>query len=346
MKKGKLLFLLLAIFGLFITPSKQISSGYAQLVATEAAKNVDNWILARTNFASTDEGLKFSQTEMGTPDNHAISILEVPFDSTAQFEITFNITMDEYVPSGRSANDVWAGIGIMGKPVFINWRNTDEETPSPLTGYGRAKDSPGLFTRFFNYSGDLRYEGSVYQENYHTLGEESTASDIVDTWRLYEGNASASIRDDITLKLSFDKVDNKEFYNVYINGNIITPLGEAAFIERDVIFPEGKIYLLLVMNTQEDDFNELSELKVKTINGYSYLGSGGGGTSEEPTSDNDSQTGDSQVTTTPGGDVEPPADNKKGCSGMVTSGTITLSTALISIVAALMYRRKRYNMEK
>ena len=100
------------------------------------------------------------------------------------------------------------------------------------------------------------------------------------------------------------------------------------------------------MNTQEDDFNELSELKVKTINGYSYLGSGGGGTSEEPTSDNDSQTGDSQVTTTPGGDVEPPADNKKGCSGMVTSGTITLSTALISIVAALMYRRKRYNMEK
>ena len=143
----------------------------------------------------------------------------------------------------------------------------DEETPSPLTGYGRAKDSPGLFTRFFNYSGDLRYEGSVYQENYHTLGEESTASDIVDTWRLYEGNASASIRDDITLKLSFDKVDNKEFYNVYINGNIITPLGEAAFIERDVIFPEGKIYLLLVMNTQEDDFNELSELKVKLLMG-------------------------------------------------------------------------------
>ena len=119
MKKGKLLFLLLAIFGLFITPSKQISSGYAQLVATEAAKNVDNWILARTNFASTDEGLKFSKTEMGTPDNHAISILEVPFDSTAQFEITFNITMDEYVPSGRSANDVWAGIGIMGKPVSL-----------------------------------------------------------------------------------------------------------------------------------------------------------------------------------------------------------------------------------
>ncbi len=341
MKKNKII-LTLALFGVLFAPSKPVATAYADtLTAYDAAKSHENWTLARTNFSSGEEGLRFAQTEMGTPDNHAISILEVPFENTSVFEISFQLKMDEYVASGRSANDVWAGVGIMGKPTFINWRNTIEEEPSPLTGFGPAKETPGLFTRFFNYSGDLRYEGSVYQENYHTMGEASTEAEIVDTWRLFEGNANASIDSEITLKLSFDKNEaNEEFYNVYINGNNITPAGEASFIERDVIFPEGNIYLLLVMNTQEDDFNTLSEINVQSINQYSYLNTIDPGTSEEPTSTPPvSETGDSQVDSQPVSEDDD--DQATGCFATTIIGSATITIAMTVFLGVLYYRRKK-----
>lgn len=326
-------FLLLSMTALTVVfnPLQVLNAESAPLPAEEAARHADNWLLARSNFLSTDDGLVFNQTEMGTPDNHAINILDVPFDDTTSFEIKFKMKMDEYVASGRNANDVWAGIGIMGKPTFVNWRNTDEEDPSIFTGFGRAKDSPGLFTRFFNYSGDLRYEGSVYQENYHTLGEASSPAEIVDTWRLFEGNASASIQSEVTLKLSFDKdSENKEYYNVYINGTNITPGGEAAFIERDVVFPEGKIYLSLVMNTQEDDFNELSKITVTSLNGQSYL------KEDNPTSET------SEPTSQPiSGGTSQDNQNNTGCFATTITGSITIIVTMIGLFTLIFYRRRR-----
>lgn len=252
----------------------------------QPAAQPTNWTLTRAELQVTASGIEISQTEMGTPDNHAIAILEVPFENAESFEITVSFEMDEYVESGRGANDVWAGIGVMGKPEFINWRNCAEDTYSPTTGHGWAKDSPGLFTRFFNYDGDLRYEGSVYHEGYSTLGDEA-GTQIVDTWQLYKGNANASVSSDLTFKLALDgEALGESFYNAYVNGTCITPNGEAAFIEKDVIFPEGKIYLLLVMNTELDDFNSLSKITVKAINGVSYAaaeegGNNGGGNANE-----------------------------------------------------------------
>lgn len=333
--KNKKLFLGLALLGTILIPGKTVKGLAADgLNPYEAAKSAENWIFSRTNLAHTNEGLVFSQTEMGTPDAHGISILEVPFDDTSVFEITFKVKMDEFVASGRNANDVWAGIGIMGKPVFINWRNTQEDDPDPLTGFGRAKDSPGLFTRFFNYSGDLRYEGSIYQEDYKTIGEESSPSQIVDTWQLYSGDAGASIQDDITLKLSFDKNDkNEEFYNVYLNGKNITPAGEASFIERDKVFPEGKIYLLIVMNTEEDDFNELSKITIKSINGQSMSKTDPGpGTSEPGTS--------SPETSEPGGATSN-QPSKTGCNASTLVGSLTITLFLSVLVGVIYYRRKK-----
>lgn len=341
MKKSKITILSLALLGMLIAPSQSLNGASAQeLDPISAAKVETNWILARTAFAHETDGLIFSQTEMGTPDNHAISILEVPFNDTSEFEITFRVKMDEYVASGRNANDVWAGIGIMGKPVFVNWRNTQEDDPDILTGFGRAKDSPGLFTRFFNYSGDLRYEGSVYQENYHTVGEGSTPAEIVDTWQLFSGNASASIQTDITLKLSFDKNDkNEEFYNVYINGNNITPAGEAAFIERDVIFPEGKIYLSLVMNTQEDDFNELSRITVKSINGESMSKITNPDTSEEVSETPSNQTSGPDTTSNPPSSEG--TGNQTGCFATTMAGSLTIALMMLTFVLVIYYRRQK-----
>ncbi len=343
MKRRKILAALVA-FGMLFAPTNKLIGTSAE-DAIIAAKKGTNWTFSRTNFETTADGLKFSQTEMGTPDSHAISILEVPFTDTNEFEITFKITMDEYVATGRNANDVWAGIGIMGQPVFINWRNNAEDEPSPLTGHGRAKDSPGLFTRFFNYSGDLRYEGSVYHENYHTLGEESGPADIVDTWRLYEGNAGASIQSEITLKLVYETSDDSgQFYNVYINGTNITENGEAAFIEKDVIFADGKIYLLLVMNTQESAFNELSTMTVKNINGYSYLNSHLPDTSEgsevPPTSDTPPSEG-----TSTGGTSSPsstPTDEtpRTGCFSTNIVSSLSLTIALGAFGLFLYFRRR------
>ena len=277
--------------------------------AEEAAKSEANYEWTRTTFENTNDGLVFKQTEMGTPDNHAISILKVPFTNTESFEITFSMVMDEYVASGRNSNDVWAGIGIMGVPKFINWRNSE--------AHGFAKDSPGLFTRFFNLSGDLRYEGSVYQGDYHVTGRDDPNSEVVDTWQLYSGNASCSATSDVTFKMAYDgSANGKNYYNCYINNESITPLGQASYIDKEIIFPDGNIYLLLVMNTQKDDFNQLSKMTVKAINGTSYVKKDvnpGEDTSSEPNS-TDTNTSDNQNTNT----------ENKGCKGMTTSTFLTL----------------------
>lgn len=319
MKKKLITLSLLAACFAFTSQSTNL---YA-ISGEEAAKSESNYDLTRTTFEKTNDGLVFSQTEMGTPDNHAISILKVPFTNTESFEITFSVVMDEFIASGRNSNDVWAGIGIMGLPKFINWRNSEE--------YGLAKDSPGLFTRFFNLSGDLRYEGSVYQRDFHLTGRDDPNSDIVDTWSLYSGNAGCSASSDITFKMAYDGVKgNSKFYNCYINNQSITSLGEAAFIDKDIIFPEGNIYLLIVMNTQKDDFNQLSKITVKSINGTSYTNKEvdpGENTSSEPTS-TDTNTSDNQNQNT----------GSKGCKGMVPSSFLTLL-----LPAYILIKRKNKN---
>ncbi len=338
MKKNKIILSFALVGLLFVTHNNALTSVKAETADPyQAAYTASNWTFARTNFKSTKDGLLFEQTEMGIPDNHAISILEVPFNDDGSFEITFKMKMDEYIAGGRNANDVWAGIGIMGKPMFINWRNNEEAEPSPLTGHGRAKESPGLFTRFFNYSGDLRYEGSIYQENYHILGEESGPEDIVDTWSLYEGNAGAGIRDEITLKMSYDKEsENKEFYNIYINNVNITPAGQAAFINREIVFPEGKIYLLLVMNTQQDDFNELSTLLVKSINGVSF-------TNETPTTPDEPSETPSEPVTSGDGDLTPSETPNKGsgCASTTIVSSLTIIFILVAVAIGISFKAKK-----
>lgn len=328
MKRKLLTILLLGVSFIITGKSAEV---LADNSGEEAAKVESNWSLTRTEFEATNEGLLFKQTEMGTPDNHAISILNVPFDNTDSFEITFSVTMDEYVSSGRSANDVWAGIGIMGVPKFINWRNS--------ATYGYAKDSPGLFTRFFNYSGDLRYESSVYQEDYHTTGRNDPNSDVVDTWQLYSGNGSCSITSDITFKLAYDgESGGKNFYNTYLNGNLITSEGEAAFIDKEIIFPENKIYLLVVMNTQEDDFNQLSQIVIKSINGVSYVGNN----QEDPSSqssevvESTSETSE-EIVSSSNENISAEEPNNKGCKG--EAGTM-LSPSILFLALLLNKKRK------
>lgn len=294
---------------------------YAASSPEEAAKEETNYELTRTTFEKTNDGLVFKQTEMGTPDNHAISILKVPFTNTESFEITFSMVMDEYVASGRNSNDVWAGIGIMGVPKFINWRNSET--------YGLAKDSPGLFTRFFNLSGDLRYEGSVYQQDYHVTGRDDPNSEVFDTWQLYSGNASCSATSDVTFKMAYDGTSNeKNYYNCYINNESITPLGQASYIDKEIIFPEENIYLLLVMNTQKDDFNQLSKITIKSINGTSYVDK-----DKDPKEDKPSETTSADTNTS-----DNQNENKKGCKGAPASSFLALL-----LPTYVLLRRKKNN---
>ena len=270
--------------------------------AEDAVKDPASYSLARATVELTADGVVISQTEMGTPDNHAIAILEVPFTSTEDVTVKFSVNMDEFVASGRSANDVWAGIGVMGKPTFINWRNVAEDEESKFSGYGLAKDSPGLFTRFFNYSGDLRYESSVYHGGYKTAGDDPS-SQTVDTWQLISGNANVSAKQDITFRLAYDGVSQgKGFYNIYINGKNVTENGEASFMDKDVLFPDGKLYLVFAMNTQQSEFNSLSKITVKEVNGVAYRAEGSGENGKT-------------------------SSDKKGCSGGLTGAVGVLAAA-------------------
>lgn len=101
----------------------------------------------------------------------------------------------------------------------------------------------------------------------------------MDTWQLLNASAGVSLSKDVTLKLSYDTTDGERFYNLYVNGTKLSSSGQLAFIDRDVIFPDGKIYLVVAMNTQEKTSNTLSKVAIRSINGVDYTDSGAGGDS-------------------------------------------------------------------
>lgn len=228
-------------------------------------KDVNNWTCTRASVEATDAGVKISQLEMGTPDNHAIAIFEVPFTDVENFEITFRITMEDYVASGRNANDVWTAVNVMGVPEFFNWRNCTETEKSPTTGYGWAKDTPGLVTRYFSYDGDLRMISDIYQGGYKTAGDDPT-SEEVDTWTLLNTSAGTTITKDVTMRLTYG---DQGFYSMFINNEKVTTTDQFAFIEKDKLFADGKLYLTVVMNTQNKESNSLSNIVIKSVNGVS-----------------------------------------------------------------------------
>lgn len=251
--------------------------------SASTAHTADDWDLTRATIEYTDNGIEITQTEMGIPDSQAIAILEVPFENLDSFEIKFNITMNDYVASGRLSNDVWAAVNVMGVPAFFNWRNS--------ATYGWAKDTPGLVSRFFSYDGDLRLITDVYQEGYKTAGDDPS-SQTVDTWTCLNTSAGASIDRDVTMKLVWETLPDdasKSFYSMYINGNKVSTSDELAFVDRSVLFPENKLYLTVVMNTQDKATNEFSKVVIKEINGVSMAT---GNDSNSGTTDNNTNNDD------------------------------------------------------
>lgn len=293
----------------FIVAFSALSS-FLAVSAESSADAAASWNLTRATVEYTDQGIELNQTEMGIPDNHAIAILEVPFTDLDSFEIKFRITMNDYVATGRQANDVWTAVNIMGVPSFFNWRNSE--------AYGYAKDTPGLVTRFFSYDGDLRLVTDIYQEGYKTAGDDSS-SQTVDTWTCINNSAGVSIEKDVTLKFAWETSANdasKSFYNMYINGNKISTSDELAFADRNVLFPEGKLYLTIVMNTQAKESNSLSKVVVKEINGVSYVTENG---------KNDSDKSD---------------DKSKGCKSAIVSSSALLGVVTCGVCGLLLKKRE------
>mgnify|MGYP007046740812 FL=1 len=207
--------------------------------------------------------------------------------------------MEDYVASGRNANDVWTAVNIMGVPAFFNWRNSEE--------YGWAKDTPGLVTRFMSYDGDLRFVTDVYQEDYRTAGDDSS-SQVVDTWTLLNASAGASLTSDVTMKFAWETNGDSQFYSMYINGRKVSSSDELAFVDREVLFPENKLYLTVVMNTQDKESNALSEVLIKKINDVNYVK-------------------ESENSGTSGG-----SGSENGCGSLLFSGSVLTGFAVVASV--------------
>lgn len=288
---------LLALFALIFALTVTTAVSADTVREEEANRDAANWIIPegyedRVSVTVTDDGIVLDQLVQGTPSNHAVAIA-VPVSNTQSYEVTLRIESEEFVASGRQANDVWTGIGFMGKPSFINWRNNEES--------GFAKDSPGVFTRFFNYAGELRLITDVYQENYYT------GSEYVDTWTLLDAAANASAEADITVKLAYEQDGDATFYNLYVNGRKISSGAELLHVDPSVVFPEGKVYLMIAMNTQAKETNRNTRVTIKAINGVSYV------KEQAPADDN---------------------DKKSGCGGTVaTGGMLALAVVALGGVA-------------
>lgn len=287
--------------------SLSASAAFAETPASES-----DWDLTRATVSYTEQGIEINQTEMGTPDKHAIAILKVPFENLDSFEIKFRITMNDYVATGRQANDVWTAVNIMGVPSFFNWRNSET--------YGYAKDTPGLVTRFLSYDGDLRVITDVYQEGFKTAIDDPS-SPVVDTWTCIKSSAGVSVEKDVTLKFvweSSSKNADAKFYSMYINGKKISASDELASIDRSVMFPANKLYLTVVMNTQDKSTNSLSKVVIKEINGNSLA----------KTDSSSADTGSSE-------------DEKSGCSSFVSASSAVFAVIAFGACAFVLAKNKR-----
>lgn len=226
--------------------------------------------------------------------------------------------MNDYVATGRQANDVWTAVNIMGVPAFFNWRNSET--------YGYAKDTPGLVTRFLSYDGDLRVITDVYQEGYKTAGDDPS-SQVVDTWTCIKSSAGVSLEQDVTLKFAWEpsaKDPSKSFYSTYINGNKISSSDELAFVDREVLFPDDNLYLTVVMNAQEKDSNMLSKVVIKEINGVSFVANADNKEGNSANSANSAENGE---------------EKKSGCGSFVSS-SLALVLAVFGGIAIVLKKRE------
>ncbi len=295
------------IFALILTFAVCLSvlAGFTATAEEAAPEIAEGWLVpdgyeGRVSVKKTDAGIVIEQLVQGTPSNHAVAIA-MPVTGRDSYEVTLRIEMEEYVASGRQANDVWTGIGFMGKPEFINWRNNATD--------GYAKDSPGLFTRFFNYSGEYRLITDVYQ------GDFNNGSEVVDTWTLLETSAGASVSNDITVKLVLEEHGAEgKWYELYVNGNKLSGGAEFLYVEPEKVFPDNQIYFEIAMNTQKKDTNANTKVTVKSINGVSFV-------KEAPADTNNG-----------GGE-------KGGCGSMAGAGSV-ISLALLCGFGAFVRKRR------
>lgn len=298
---------------------------FATTVNAEATHPEDpelaDWIIpdgydGRISVKKTTAGVVLDQLVQGTPSSHAV-VVSAPLDDTNCCEVEFKINMEEFVASGRTANDVWSGVGFMGKPVFINWRNNAQ---------GYAKDSPGLFTRFFNYSGEYRIITDVYHENY-LPGE---GMEKVDTWTVLNRSVNAFAKDYITMKLAYEKSGDDHYYNLYINGKLLSTEANFLNVRKDVVFPDNKIYIMFAMNTQINTKvpNENSQIIIKRINNTIY------GTGETQPDNPGGQSPDE------GNEQNLPENEKKGC-GSSAAGLPFVTVLLAGAAYSIMRKRNR-----
>jgi hypothetical protein len=317
-----------------LKPALAVGAADGSVTAEEAAKTIGNWDETRTDLSYTKDGIQLDQTEMGVPTNHAISILKVPFTDIDEFSISFTMTMDEFVTAGPGGNDVWTGLGIMGVPKFINWQNNSK--------YGWAKDTPGLFNRFFNIGGDLRYEGSVYEDDYCVDGPTNTAHKE-DAWQLYYGSADISALSEITYRFVYesDERNKTPHYNAYLNDILVTPNGECDYIDRSVMLPTNEIYLVIAMNTQKDDLNTLSRVVIHSINGVSYKTQVPNTSSSAPASSSSAPAaGDSSINSSSSGGVE--TKGGSGCSGSIIGASSAIGAGLLGLITFGLYHRRKH----
>ncbi len=301
----------LAALAVLIAASVFMFTSRGEIASAETdatAEVLEGWIVpegyeGRVSVKKTKNGIEIDQLIQGTPSSHAVAIAPA-HEGTDSYEVVLSIQSEEYVKSGRLANDVWTGIGFMGKPSFINWRNNEKD--------GFAKDSPGLFSRFFNLAGEFSFTSDIYCGNF--IKDLDNPSDVVDTWTLIsDGNAHAQENKDIRIKLAYEEKDGKKFYNLYINGVLVSAAGELASIEPAKVFPDGKIYLEIAMNTQKKDTNANTKVIIKELNGVSYVEGETSGSGEKP---ND---------TTP---------EKKGCGGFAMGEGLIVVLLIASAVVA------------
>lgn len=257
----------------------------------------------RVSVKKEKEGIVIRQLVQGTPSSHAVAISPA-VEGTSGFEVVLNIRSEEYAESGKLANDVWTGVGFMGKPVFINWRNNE------ASGY--AKDSPGLFSRFFNIAGEFAFTTDVYCKDFiKDLEHPDDPGSIVDTWTLMsKKNAQSQEGKDMRVALRFENGE----YNFYVNGNKMNTAGELTAVEAAKVFPDGKIYLEIAMNTQKKETNENTVVVIKEMNGVSYA---------------EGTAGESNPSTTSGKE-----DKKQGCGSSLAGDAFAAVFALAGLALA------------
>lgn len=184
-------------------------------ITTASAETLSDWIDSGSLPEEVENGIRFTGKDIR---DIFYAVYKKPLD--VKKGITVEIT-PEYCED-KTINDAWISVSFMSTPSLFN-----------LT---KPIETPGFVALYYNYNGVFRVNIDGYMENIY---------ESRNTWRLLQKGTPLKVGERNTIELKWKESEEGDMLNLFINGKQMDNESELALIRPDVMFAEGKAYVML-----------------------------------------------------------------------------------------------------